>query len=109
MRWENWNKEDGLYRVAGSVWNGHYDEPQTEASCHTIPVIPLVTKMWGQHAARLGTSSPWMFPNRQGTKPLNFNHVMARHLKPRPSKAGVAWHGWHAYRRAGHQPARSGR
>ena len=39
-----------------------------------------------------------MFPNSLG-KPLNFDELAFRVIKPALTKSGMAWHGWHAFRR----------
>jgi len=39
-----------------------------------------------------------MFPSGKGT-PLNLNNVLHRLILPTLRKAGIEWHGWHAFRR----------
>lgn len=39
-----------------------------------------------------------MFPGRLG-KPINLDALAAGVIVPAVSKAGIQWHGWHAFRR----------
>jgi integrase len=39
-----------------------------------------------------------MFPNSLG-RPMNFDTLAFEIIKPSLAKAGIQWHGWHAFRR----------
>jgi len=42
--------------------------------------------------------SSWLFPNSLGG-PIDLSNLADRLIKPALRKAGLKWHGWHAYRR----------
>jgi integrase len=95
--WENYDGQQ--IRITQSVWRGHLGEPKTEKSRAPIPVIGPLTNFLEQH--RLASGSPTtglMFPNSLG-RPMNFDTLAFETIKPALQKAGIQWHGWHAFRR----------
>lgn len=95
--WENYDEEQ--IRITQSVWRSHVGEPKTAKSKAPIPVIAPLAKFLEQH--RLAAGNPaagLMFPNSVG-KPLNFDEMAFRVIKPVLSSAGITWRGWHAFRR----------
>jgi hypothetical protein len=85
--------------VTRSVWEGHVDKPKTKKSKAPVPVIPVLAKILDAYRERSGNPlAGVMFASEKGT-PLNLNNVLNRMILPALGKAGVEWHGWHAFRR----------
>lgn len=40
-----------------------------------------------------------MFTASRGMKPIRVDNLSRREIKPDLKEAGIAWHGWHAFRR----------
>jgi integrase len=97
LLWENYNGSE--IWVTRSVWEGHVNEPKTRKSKAPVPVIAPLAKILDAYRAQCGNpSSGVMFASGKGT-PLNLNNVLNRAVLPVLRKAGIAWHGWHAFRR----------
>lgn len=98
LRWEDW-QVDGI-RVSRSRWNGQELEPKTQASAAPVPVIPSLARKLVRYRAYLGNPiSGSMFPGARMGKPVSLNNVLRREILPAFAKAGIEWHGWHAFRR----------
>jgi integrase len=95
--WENYDGEQVL--ISQSFWRGHALEPRTRQSKAPVPVIAqLVQRL---DLLRLLSGNPangLMFPSPAG-KPINLDALAADVIVPLVTKAGVRWHGWHAFRR----------
>jgi len=98
LYWEDW-QVDGI-RVSRSRWNGQELEPKTSASAAPVPVIPSLARKLVSYRAYLGNpiGGP-MFPGARMGKPVSLNNVLRREILPAFQKAGIEWHGWHAFRR----------
>jgi len=97
LLWENYR--DGEIMVTRSVWEGHVSEPKTRKSKAPVPVIAPLAKILDAWREQSGNpESGIMFPSGKGT-PLNLNNVLHRLILPTLRKAGIEWHGWHAFRR----------
>lgn len=97
FQWENYDGEQ--IRITQSVWRGHIGEPKTAKSSAPIPVIaPLARFLEQKRQAAGNPTSGLMFPNSFG-RPMNFDMLAFEVIKPMLGKAGIQWHGWHAFRR----------
>ena len=95
--WENYDGEQ--ISITQSVWRSHVGEPKTVTSKAPIPVIAPLKDFLEWHRIAAGNpATGLMFPNSLG-RPLNFDELAFRVIKPAFTKAGIAWHGWHAFRR----------
>jgi integrase len=95
--WENYNGSE--IWVTQSVWESVVTEPKTRKSKAPIPVIAQLAQKLDAHRFGLGNpTSRYVFPSSTGT-PLNFANLANRAVKPALVKAGLKWHGWHAFRR----------
>lgn len=94
LRWEHWHDE-ALW-VEESHWRGHFTEPKSAKSKAPISVIAPLARILSTH--RNGQSEGLMFRSRRGT-PLNLDNLAKRDIRPTLRKAGLEWHGWHAFRR----------
>ena len=97
LEWENYDSDQ--ISVTKSIWREHVEEPKTPASMAPVPVIPklaerlnLLCKLQGN--PQLGP----MFPNSVG-KPMCLDKLARDVIRPMLDRAGIKWHGWHAFRR----------
>lgn len=97
LLWENYDGEQAL--VSQSFWRGHRLDPKTRQSKAPVPVIAQLARRLDWHRQVSGNpANGLMFPGPVG-KPINLDALAADVIVPVLTKAGVQWHGWHAYRR----------
>jgi integrase len=97
FRWENYDGEQVL--ISQSFWRGHALEPKTRQSKAPVPVIATLTRRLDWHRCVSGNpANGFMFPSPAG-RPINLDVLAAEIIIPVVTKAGVEWHGWHAFRR----------
>jgi integrase len=97
LTWESYSGE--TLSVLRAMWQGIAGEPKTKKSKAAVPVITALSKFLDQH--RLRSANPEagiMFPTRNGT-PLSMNNLLNDQIQPALEKAGIAWSGFHAFRR----------
>jgi len=95
--WENYDGEQVL--ISQSFWRGHAFEPKTRQSRAPVPVIGQLVKRLECHRTLSGSpANGLMFPGPTG-KPINLDALAADIIVPAVTKAGIRWHGWHAFRR----------
>jgi integrase len=94
LRWEN--VRDGAIWVEQSAWRGCFTEPKSVKSKAPVPLIaPLAKALEGY---RRGETEGLVFAGLVG-KPLNVDNLVRRVIRPAFQRAGIEWHGWHAFRR----------
>lgn len=97
LLWENYDGEQVL--ISQSFWRGHALEPKTRQSKAPVPVIAQLTRLLDSHRCLSGNpANGLMFPSPAG-KPINLDALATDVIVPRVTRAGVRWHGWHAFRR----------
>jgi integrase len=97
LLWENYNGAE--ISVTRSVWEGYINEPKTRKSKAPVPVVTPLARILDTYREQRGNPiSGVMFASMKGT-PLNLNNVLNRIILPAFRKAGIEWHGWHAFRR----------
>lgn len=97
LRWEDYSGS-GL-AIRRSAWELHVESTKTEDSEATVPVIGILAQTLNTWRVRSGDpSAGYMFASSKGT-PLNINNLEKRVIRPTLRKAGIAWYGWHAFRR----------
>jgi integrase len=95
--WENYNGEQVM--ISQSFWRGHVLEPKTRQSRATVPVVAQLARRLDSHRCLSGNpANGLIFPSPAG-KPINLDALAANVIVPLVTKAGVPWHGWHAFRR----------
>ena len=95
--WENYDGVQVL--ISQWFWRGHLLEPKTRQSKAPVPVIAHVAQRLDCHRNLAGSpANGLMFPSPAG-KPINLDALAADVIVPAVNKAGVRWHGWHAFRR----------
>ena len=97
LLWEDYDGEQ--IRITQSVWRKHIQEPKTKKSAASVPIIPRLAERLELHRALMGNpTSGLVFPNSVG-KPMCMARLARDIIRPAFLKAGLQWHGWHAFRR----------
>jgi len=95
--WANYDGEQ-IY-ISQSFWRGHALEPKTRKSKAPVPVVAQLAQRLELHRSLSGNpANGFMFPSPTG-KPVNMDALARDVIVPLATKAGVQWHGWHAFRR----------
>ena len=95
--WENYDGEQ-IY-ISQSFWRGHALEPKTRKSKAPVPIVAQLAQRLESHRCLSGNpANGFMFPSPAG-KPVNMDALARDVIVPLATKAGVQWHGWHAFRR----------
>ena len=97
FRWEDF--DGGQIRISQSYWRSHVQEPKTKKSKAPVPVISQLSERFELHRELSGNPEiGLMFASPLGT-PINLDALAEDVIRPALEKAGLAWHGWHAFRR----------
>src|SRR5208283_2790949 len=97
FRWEDYDGEQ--IRISQSYWRGHVQEPKTKKSKAPVPVIAqLAERLKVHHSLSGNPCCGLMFPGPTGA-PINLDKLASDVIRPTLEKAGLAWHGRHAFRR----------
>jgi integrase len=95
--WENY--DGGQICISQSFWRGHALEPKTRKSKAPVPVVAQLAQRLELHRSLSGNPvNGLMFPSPAG-RPFNMDALARDVIAPLAMKAGVEWHGWHAFRR----------
>ena len=92
FRWEDYDGEQ--LKVQRTFWRSHQLEPKTKTSKAPIPVIAQVA----DRLNRLQQPSGLIFQSASGA-PINLDALARKVIAPTLAGHGLAWHGWHAFRR----------
>ena len=95
--WENYDGEQVL--ISQSFWRGHALEPKTRQSRATVPVIQQLARRLDLHRRSSGNPANGLMFRGSARQPINLDALAAEVIGPEVMKAGVCWHGWHAFRR----------
>lgn len=98
LKWEDFDGEN--LHVRRVVVNGGtiVEGTKTEASAAPVPCNEEVIADLKRHRAKT-TGNGFIFHGRDANKPLRIENDLRRVLRPLFKKAGIVWHGWHAFRR----------
>jgi integrase len=104
LRWADYNGT--TLDVKRSVWRTSVDQPKTESSEASVPVISLLQKALNDHRTRVnGRDDQYIFAGERRGTPLNLANLARRVIVPALAdysneiQQHVEWKGWHAYRR----------
>jgi integrase len=97
LLWENYDGEQVL--ISQSFWRGHALEPKTRQSKAPVPVIAQLARLLDSHRCLSGNPANGLIFLSPVGKPINLDALAADVIVPLVTKAGVQWHGWHAFRR----------
>jgi hypothetical protein len=89
--------EGDVLNIRRSVWRTIVKETKTEEDEDDPGVVPIVRPL-RLLIDRVKPAHGWLFPNTLGG-PLDLHNLAERVIKPRFAAKGLAWKGWHAYRR----------
>ena len=100
LQWGDVDFDAKTITVRRSVWRGIVGEPKTNASKAPVPLSDNVAKALRAHRKALvePSSESYIFAARNG-KPKRFENTAVRELRPAFKKEGIAWKGFHAFRR----------
>jgi integrase len=100
LRGSVWEAHTGdEIRVMKSVWRTHAKGPKTRASKAPVPVVAQLARKLDEYREQCGSpESGWMFPNSVAN-PRCLDDLARDVIRPTLEKAGIEWHGWHAFRR----------
>jgi integrase len=107
IRGLRWSDYDGhSLHVRRSVWRTHVNQPKTESSEASVPVLPLLQRALDGHRMRVnGKDDQYIFAGVRRGVPLNLANLARRVIVPafaeysEEIEQAVMWKGWHAYRR----------
>lgn len=97
LRWEDYDQGTEELKISRSVYEGEVQTTKTEASAARVPVIKTVAKALAEHLKR-NSGDGYIFHDSVGN-PMRFENFTQREVQPILEKAGVGWHGLHAFRR----------
>jgi integrase len=85
--------------IQRSIVSGEINPTKTEASESSLPLDPDLAEALLQHRARVVYSgvSDFVFAGATGKPPWK-DSILADHLKPAATKAGIGNIGWHTFR-----------
>jgi integrase len=97
LLWENYDGEKIM--ISQSFWRGHALEPKTRQSKAPVPVVAQLARLLNSHRCLSGNPANGLIFVSPVGKPINLDALAADVIVPLVIKAGVQWHGWHAFRR----------
>jgi len=100
LRWEDYDRQNQVLNVRRAVDEyGKIKEPKTKASKAPVPVVSIVKRALDEHLKN-NSGDGFIFHAPENSQTLiNFGHLVLDVVRPRLEKAGLAWHGLHAFRR----------
>jgi len=100
LRWDDYDREKGILNIKRTIVFGKMvEDTKTASSKAPVPVIGIVQKYLDAHLKR-NTGTGFIFHAPSDPKrPINFGHLVWDVVIPEAKKAGVEWHGLHAFRR----------
>ena len=100
LRWPDYDRENMVLNIKRTIVQGKLvEDTKTASSKAPVPVIGIVKKHLDAHLKRnSGTGFIFHSPN-DPQQPLNFGHLGWDVVIPKTKKAGIEWHGMHAFRR----------
>jgi len=97
LLWENYDGQQ--LQITRSIWRSHVEEPKTPSSKSPVPVIQQLAAKLERYRIESGNPKHGLiFPNGLGN-PINLDQLAFETIKPILKEVGIAWHGWHAFRR----------
>src|ERR1700687_1067175 len=100
LRWTDYDRKEGVLNIERTIVQGKLvEDTKTTSSKAPVPVIGIVKKYLDAHLKRnSGTGFIFHSPT-DPEQPLNFGHLGWDIVIPKTKKAGIEWHGMHAFRR----------
>lgn len=99
LRWTDYDKKARVLNVQRAVVQGKVKDTKTKASKAPVPVVSIVQKALDAHLKR-NSGDGYIFHAAGDSQALiNLEHLVFDVVRPKLQKAGVEWHGLHAFRR----------
>jgi integrase len=100
LRWSDYEQGREVLNVRRTIVHGKLvEDTKTMSSKAAVPVIGIVKRYLDAHLQRnSGTGYIFHAPDAPD-RPINFGHLVWDIVIPMTKKAGVEWHGLHAFRR----------
>jgi integrase len=99
LKWEDLkNSQLHVRRTAWRTTDVREGQTKTEASAAPVPVIPILADFLEAHRNGFSASG-FIFAGEKLGRPLDFHNLAARVIRPALAKKGIAWCGWHGFRR----------
>jgi integrase len=95
LRWEDIDGNE--LHIRRSVVKGHISDVKTTASKGAIPLLPIVRKALEEHRKR--SAGGFIFSGVISGKPMIVENLLRLYMIPQLEAAGLAWSGWHGFRR----------
>lgn len=95
LRWEDYDGK--ALEIRRAFAEGKLVDVKTKASRAPVPVVGIVKKVLADHLA-LNSGDGFIFHGDTG-EPLRMENLARRDIIPMLKGTGVAWHGFHAFRR----------
>ena len=98
LRWEDLKGEE--LHVQRTAWRPTQivEQTKTEASRGAVPIIPELAKHLENHRNDFPTDG-FIFTGAKMGRPLDLHNLANRVIRPALAKKGIAWCGWHGFRR----------
>jgi integrase len=100
LRWTDYDRENKVLNIKRTIVQGILvEDTKTASSKAPVPVTGIVKKYLDAHLKRnSGTGFIFHSPT-DPEQPINFGHLVYDVVIPKAKKAGIEWHGMHAFRR----------
>jgi integrase len=98
LRWEDYDRENEVLNINRAVVNSKIVDVKTKGSKAPVPVVGIVKKYLDAHLKR-NTGAGFIFHGEDDQKPIAIEHLIYEVAIPACEKAGIEWHGTHAFRR----------
>jgi integrase len=97
LRWEDYIGNE--LQVNRSIWKNVVNAPKTRASKKSVPVIPELAAILGEYRASMGRPATGVVFHSGSGEPMDMDKLGQRVIRPAVQAIGIAWHGWHGFRR----------
>lgn len=98
VQWGDVDLATGTLSVERAVWRTTVKTTKNKASKAPIPLVPNLAKRLAEFKSLKAKDGSFVFANSKGG-PMDFDLAARRFIIPSLKKAGVVWHGFHAFRR----------
>jgi len=100
LRWADYDRDKEVLSIKRTIVHGKLiEDTKTTSSKAPVPVIGIVKKYLDAHLARNSGTGYIFHAPTDPQRPINFGHLVWDVVIPKAKKAGVEWHGLHAFRR----------
>jgi integrase len=102
LRWGDFDGEN--LHVKRSVWRTTVNDPKTESSEASVPVVPVLGDALKEYRKTLkegaAADTAYIFAGERRDAPLNLANLARRVIIPAFTRCKIPWLGWHAFRRS---------